>query len=153
MGEVATSRPLSDHAFDVALAGGAEQINPVLRDLIDIPQSVLVARHDAPQGALPFEWQGAEIIAGSRQQVEREEERSLASEQEVLEVAPPVRVEAANLPVEYGAMRAHAVRDLLRQLRPGLKMLPLQETRVQRWPSTCASARKPSIFGSKIQSG
>jgi hypothetical protein len=48
---------------------------------------------------------------------------------------------------------ADAVRDLLRELRSGLKQVPVARMSVQRAaPIDVASARNPSNFGSKIHS-
>ena len=49
-------------------------------------------------------------------------------------------------------MGADAVRDLLRELRSGLKQVPVARMSVQRAAIDVASARNPSNFGSQIHS-
>ena len=41
--------------------------------------------------------------------------------------------------------------DLLHELRPRFEDVAVAGDEEQRWPSTCANARKSSNFGSKIQ--
>jgi hypothetical protein len=67
-------------------------------------------------------------------------------------MARPIRFEAADFAVENGAVRADAVRISSASCGQDLKTWPLRETSVHRCPVTWARARKPSIFGSKIQS-
>jgi len=81
--------------------------------VIDVKQPTLNRRHDATQPAFPLcERPRRQILTVHRQQIEREEVRPVAPEQQVVEVAATVRVEADDLAVEHGIGRADGVRDL-----------------------------------------
>ena len=60
-----------------------------------------------------------DVLSAHRQHTERDEERPLSPEQQVLEVARAVRVQGADFSIEDRGMRPHRVGNLLRELRPG----------------------------------
>ena len=54
VGSVRGIPPLADNAFEVTLAGEAEQIATALRDVIEVEQPTFDRRHDPQQPALAF---------------------------------------------------------------------------------------------------
>jgi hypothetical protein len=141
------------HFFEVTLTGHTEQIHPPALDVIEITKAALDPRHDAAEGALAgAERLRAVVLAIHREQVERHEERPLPPEQLVLEVAGAVRLQAADFLIQDGRVRPHEWALSSASCGQDSKGWPLREMSAQRWPLTCASALKPSILGSKVQS-
>ena len=119
IGLIPAVRPFRDDAFKVALAGDAEQVAAALSDVIEVQQSRLDARHDAPQTTLAMQqWQGAEVLAVNFKHIERIEVRPLAPEQQIAEVAAAVCVQATDFAIEHRRTGAHRMRDFLRELWP-----------------------------------
>ena len=105
--------PLRHDALEIPSACLAKQADASPFDVIDIEQSRLNPRHDAPQSALALhQRQRAKILPIDREQIEREEVRPIAAEQQVVEVRPAVPIEADDFAVQHGIERANAVRDL-----------------------------------------
>jgi len=102
VGEVATIRPLPDDSFEVPFAGQLEQIHSPPLDVIEITKAALDGGHDAAQGGLAVaEGLGTDVRTIHREQIEGEKERPLPPEQQVVEVAPAVWVQAADFPIEH----------------------------------------------------
>ena len=94
-----------------------------------------------------------QIRSVDREHVESEEEWRFATEQEISEVAPSIRIQAADLAIQDRGPPSDLVSDLASELRPGFEFVAVSRDEGAATPAMCASARKPSILGSKIQSG
>ena len=78
-------------------------------DVSEIQQSSLNDRHDAQQPALALEQrQPRQVLAFDAENIERVEERPLAPEQQRFKVGAAVRVQAADLAVQPGAIATKA---------------------------------------------
>jgi hypothetical protein len=102
------------------LTGDVEEIHTTALNLFDKPHSRRYARHDARESALALmERQASHIFAIQPEQIERHEVRPLATEHQVVEVTPAVRLKTNDLAVEDRLVAANSVRELRREVRPG----------------------------------
>jgi hypothetical protein len=112
VGFVSAVAPLGDDALKVAGACRSEQVHAAGAQIVDVEQSGLNSRHDAAQAPLALgERTIAEILAIDREHVERVEARPVAAEQQFVEVAAAVAIEADDLAVEDARHRPNAVRN------------------------------------------
>ena len=119
IGSVRAACKRGHDAFEIRQASDHEQIRAALVNVIETQQAALNSGHDAPQATLPLEQrQCREIFALDTERIEGVEVRSLAAEQQLVEMRPAVRLQAADLAIEHGRVRAHGVGDFLGELRP-----------------------------------
>lgn len=155
VGPVGASCPLCHDALSVACAGSRVEVLPASAHVIEVPEARLEARDQPAERPLAREERlPAQVLAVEREEIEGVEVWPLATEQERVEVAGAVRPKADDLAVEDGSFGpGPCARDPRRGAATALNTWPRRETRVQRWPSMMARARKPSCFNSKSQPG
>jgi len=97
-------------------AGGSEEIHAAAADFFDQPNTRFHARQDA---LTVLERLIAEVAPVKTEHIERHEVRPFATEQQVIEMAAAVRLQADDLAVWSSLAALGRVRQLVAQVRPG----------------------------------
>jgi hypothetical protein len=104
-------------AFEIMPADRCEEVHSASLDMVHMQQTGGDARHDSTKATLSLdEWAVTETPAVGHQRVEGAKVRRLPPEQQVLEVAAAVGIEAHDLAVQNRLVGTDSVRDLLREL-------------------------------------
>jgi hypothetical protein len=120
---VGAELPLPHDPFEIVFTGKTEELRSAAFGVIDVSHPALHLRHDALQADLAFdERELTEIAAVELEEIERAEEGPLTAEQQLVEVAPAIVIEATHFSIQNRGLAANGVGEFAASIGQCLKV-------------------------------